>query len=1479
MPILASSKYPNAYGKASIVATAPSGLDSMNNTQDVFVVKYNSAGKALWSARIASMASDLGYGITTDSNGNVYVTGSSGVSEATTAFNSDGSPFAIPPFPSRNGDAFIVKYNKDGAVQWTARVSSTGIDVGYGIVVDSAGDVYVTGNGDGTGAILTAFSSNGVAFGTTLANSGSSDIFIVKYNTNGIVQWVTRIASSGFDTAYGIATDSSGNIYICGQGGSSGAVTAFNSNGVAFSPTITNSGRDVIVVKYNTSGFVQWVARLASAGEEIGHGIATDSGGNVYIVGVTPSATVVTAFSSNGVAFSPTIANSGNTDAFLVKYNINGIVQWVARVASIGGDVGYGIATDVGGNVYVTGEGGSGSGVATTAFSSNGNAFSPAIASSGSSDAFVVKYNTSGIVQWATKIASTGLDIGFAISTDSDSNVYVTGQGGVNLDLTAFNANGTAFATTISSSGEADAFLVKYNTSGVVQWVTRMGSSGQDIGKAITVGSDSSVYVTGHFTGGRFSVYGQALSIFSAIPNSGGTDAFLAKYNTNGTPQWTARVASTAADIGYGVVADLDGNLYLTGQGGSGAVVTAFSSNGVAFSPTLANSGGTDVFVAKYNTSGTVQWLARVASTAADIGFASATDSAGNVYVTGQGGTGAVVTAFSSNGVAFSPTLANSGGTDVFIAKYDTNGIVQWVARVASTAADIGYGIASDSMGNVYVTGQCGTGAVVTAFSSNEVAFSPTLANSGDVDVFLVKYNTNGIVQWVARVASTGIDVGFAVATDSSDNVYITGRSGTDGVVTTAFSSDGVAFSPTITNVGGTDAFIAKYNTNGIAQWITRISTSASNDFGYSIATDSSGNVYVTGDANGATTVFSSNGIAFGRQLRHAFVVKYDTNGIVVWAASVEGSTAGEGFGIAVDSVQNVYVTGRFTSDSVGIFNSDSSVFARVDVRGVFVVKYTIHGFAQWVQVLRGLTSTDAIGRAIDVDLFGNSYITGSSPSGQALQLYNIDTTPYLFVNSSGGTDGFVVKYSPDATPRWVAKVSSIEIDTSFAIATDSDGNVYIAGQRGRAGVFTLFNADGTPFGTTFPVTGVQTDAFIAKYNTDGAIQWAARIVSVAQDIAYGIASDSSGNVYVTGMCSANANAVTTAFSSNGNAFATTITNANTAADTFLVKYDTDGIVQWVASIRSNSEVIARAITVHSSGDIYLTGNKGPSTTIVNSNATTTGAGQSGAFTVKFNTSGIAEWVRQIGSAGNDVGYGVTTDPSGNVYVTGVAGRDGATTIFVTNGGNAGASFAASGSGDAYVAKYNSSAVVQWAAKIASAALDTGFAIASDSAGNVYVTGQGGTGTVVTAFSSNGVAFSPTIANSGGTDAFLVKYNTNGIVQWVTRVGGSGADIGYGVATDSGGNVYLTGQSGDAISVSVFNADGTTFGTMIAAVAGGTENETFMIKYNSSGVVQWISGLRGPGGDGGRGISLDPMGNIYMTGQFAASGLVPYDAT
>jgi hypothetical protein len=182
------------------------------------VVKYNSSGKKLWTKQLGTSKHDRARGVATDSSGNVYVTGD-------TYGGLDGNTSA------GSNDLFVVKYNSSGTKQWTKQLGTSSTDLANGVVTDSSGNIYVAGG------------TYGGLDGNT--NTGNSDLFVVKYNSSGTRQWTKQMGSSSLEYDYGVATDSSRNVYVSGD-----TYGGLDNN--------TNAGyNDLFGVKYNSSGTKQ----------------------------------------------------------------------------------------------------------------------------------------------------------------------------------------------------------------------------------------------------------------------------------------------------------------------------------------------------------------------------------------------------------------------------------------------------------------------------------------------------------------------------------------------------------------------------------------------------------------------------------------------------------------------------------------------------------------------------------------------------------------------------------------------------------------------------------------------------------------------------------------------------------------------------------------------------------------------------------------------------------------------------------------------------------------------------------------------------------------------------------------------------------------------------------------------------------------------------------------------------------------------
>jgi hypothetical protein len=1184
-----------------------------------------------------------------------------------------------------------------------------------------------------------------------------------------------------------------------------------------------------------------------------------------------------------------TLANAGGFDCFLAKYSSAGSLVWATQIAGTADDSGQGVATDSSGNVFVTGYYKAGCTLYNT-----GGTTGATLSAAGLADCFLAKYSSAGSVLWATRIVSTGStnDFGYGVATDSSGNVFVTGQYGAACTL--YNTGGGTGATLANNTGFSDAFLAKYSSAGSVLWAAQIASTNSDNGSGVATDSSGNVFVTGYYSAAALTLYNTGGGTGPTLANAGGYDGFLAKYSSAGSVLWAARIASIGDDSGAAVATDSSGNVFVTGYYSSGAV-TLYNSD-TTTGATLATRGGYDVFLAKYSSTGSVVWATRIASTGTDFGNEVATDSSGNVFVTGY--YSAALTLYNTGG-GTGATLAVTGGNDVFLAKYSSAGSVVWATRIAGTTSSVdqGFGVATDSSGNVFVTGNYG--AALTLYNSDTTT-AATLAFAGVQDVFLAKYSSTGFMTGTYNVYSGGYPASSNVLVDgtyapSSFSPYVNGSnvtalSGTVAAATGLFIggpsnyfngslSELIIYAATLTSTQlqalegyltwkwnlrssflvshplyATPPFMQAFrpiDITGCRLWMDAADPSTMNSTTTVTSwSDKSGsNNTMTGTAtysggtmtfNGTNQAFSNTGFVFPNTAYSMFAVYSNT--------TAPASAA---------YMNLMYGNGGYPM--LGTFDTTKAVTVRSVVGNAGGLGQTATATANgWAAQIAG-TGND-YGFGVATDSSGNVFVTGYYSA--ALTLYNTGGGTGATLGFIGGPDVFLAKYSSAGSVVWAAQIAgaSTSIDRGQAVATDSSGNVFVTGYYSAA--LTLYNTGGGT-GATLAFTGGN-DCFLAKYSSAGSVLWAAQITGTTTsiDIGYGVATDSAGGVFVTGYYSA----ACTLYNSDTTTGATLpFAGGN---DCFLAKYSSGGSVVWAAQITgtTTSIDIGQGVATDSSGNVFVTGYYGPGLTLYNTGGTTGATlaqtGGNDCFLAKYSSGGSVVWAAQIASTGavNDQGNGVATDSSGNVFVTGYYSA--ALTLYNTGGGT-GATLGFIGGQDVFLAKYSSAGSVLWAAQIAGAStsLDRGQAVAADSSGNVFVTGY--YSAFCTLYNTGGTT-GATLAFTGGQDAFLAKYSSAGSVVWATRIAGTttSGDIGYGVATDSSGNVFVTGVY--AAALTLYNSDTTTGATL--AYTGGTD--AFLAKYSSAGFITGTYNVYSGG--------YPASSNVLVDGTYAPSSFSPY---
>ncbi|HYG14516.1 MAG TPA: SBBP repeat-containing protein [Bacteroidia bacterium] len=439
----------------------------------------------------------------------------------------------------------IIKFQLNGEIKgrvvidpgliWATYYGGTAGEDAYSVCTDKLGYVYITG---ATG------SNNYISSNAFQSSPGSLiDIFIIKFDSSGNRLWGTYYGGKETEQAYSITTDNSENIYIVGYTEGS---AAFGYNG--FKNSYGGGYWDAFLVKLTTNGYRIWSTFYGASRSDVGNSVCTDNLSNVYLAGGTGS---IDSISYNG--FQSYL--SGNSDGFLVKFDSSGIRLWASYFGGDDDDYATAVSMDRGGNVFLAGVTQSKNGLA---YNGHQNTFGGATTTD--VDAFVVKFDSSCNRKWATYYGGSDQDYGKAISIDSSGNAYL---GGYTKSTNAISHNG--YQNTYGG-GNYDGFLAMLDSSCTRKWATYYGGLKEDQIRSISIDNNQYIYVCGDtYSNDAISNYGYQDT------SNGPPDAFLVKFNTEGTNKWATFFGGPSLERGFGVTVDNCKSVYMCGTAHSGS--------------------------------------------------------------------------------------------------------------------------------------------------------------------------------------------------------------------------------------------------------------------------------------------------------------------------------------------------------------------------------------------------------------------------------------------------------------------------------------------------------------------------------------------------------------------------------------------------------------------------------------------------------------------------------------------------------------------------------------------------------------------------------------------------------------------------------------------------------------------------------------------------------------------------------------------
>jgi len=1240
---------------------------------DAFLARYNSAGDLQWSATWGGTGADYGRSVVQAVDGGFVITG------FTASYGAGGN------------DGFIAKFDSSGNLSWSNVWGGAGEDQSWSLV--KVADGYA------------------IAGYTASYGAGSYDMFLVKYDLAGTVQWSKIWGGANGDYGNSVTALSDGSLVVVGDTLSYGA-----------------GSNDVYIAKFSSAGVPQWYQVWGGTGVDQAKAVAATTDGNIIVTGITAS------------------YGAGANDAFVAKFQAsNGSLSWSRTWGSTTGDSGQSIAA--------TSDGGAVIGGATTYWGAN-------------DDAFIAKYDSSGTLSWSHTLSGSGADIG--------RGVIQTGDGGY-----VFSGH-----TDTYGAGLVDAFMIKYDSSGAVNGcvaamcttptpttsspsATSSSSTGTVSGSTPTTSSvtasSSSPTATVKILAGSLTFAkayggtsddvansltqttdgGYAISGYTTNYGAGGYDAFLAKYDAGGTLSWSRTWGGTGTDVARSLTQTTDGGYAISGSSAS------------------YGAGGDDAFLAKYDSAGTLSWSRTWGGTSTDEAYSLTQTSDGGYAIGGY---------TSSYG---------AGGNDAFLAKYDSSGTLSWSRTWGGTGSDRAQSLTQTSDGGYAIAG------VTTSYGA------------GGNDAFLAKYDSAGTLSWSRTWGGTGGDYTYFLTQTSDGGYAISGY-------TTSYGA------------GGTDVFLAKYDSAGTLSW-SRTWGGAAGDTAYSLTQTTDGGYAIAG----ITASYGAGG-------NDAFLAKYDSAGNIIGCVSsiCQSPTASTSSPTASTSSPTASTSSPTASTSSPTASTSSPtptttvvvatrwVLAAVDVGSplnsvaqdtatiapaegtAFRLRYTAHVTNATANSGTFKLQYAAKVGTCDTSFTGESYADVSSST--PIAFYNnpkaIDSAP-LTVNANDpvhSTDNTVVQQYQEA--------DNYSLDNTTAIGEDAMWDAALVDNGAPASTsycFRTMYSSGTqitsytvvPEITTQPPTVTQED-----------YRWYKGQDAVPNNT-FAQAWGGTGGDYVASL---------TQTTDGGYAIAG-YTNSYGAGsyDAYLAKYDSAGTLSWSRTWGGTGSERANSLIQTSDGGYAIAGY-----------TASYGAGSDDAFLAKYDSAGTLSWSRTWGSAWIDQANSLIQTSDGGYAMAGGTDYDGVST-------------------EAFLAKYDSAGTLSWSRTWGGTGFDTAHSLIQTSDGGYAIAGT-----------TSGYG-------AGGNDAFLAKYDSSGTLSWSRTWGGVITDIAY--------SLIQTTDGGYAIAGATYN-----YG------AGG--NDAYLAKYDSSGTLSWSRTWGGTGSDQANSIIQTSDGGYAIAGKTASYGAGSDDA-
>jgi Ig-like domain-containing protein/beta-propeller repeat-containing protein len=957
----------------------------------------------------------------------------------------------------------------------------------------------------------------------------------------------------------------------------------------------------------------------------------------------------------------------------------------------------------------------------------------------------------------------------------------------------------------------------------LISWATNAGSAFPDSATTLTADTSGNIYVAGAF--GGTATFGTNTLIASV-----GYDLFLAKLDSTGKFLWAKDLEPGAPELfPYQLIRDGAGNLLL---------MATISGENPGDSLSV-------LYLAKLDSSGNVLWSKKIQSGffGGVIGGGITVDAANNIYVTGNFdltadfGAGASVT--------------SAGGYDVFLVRFNAGGTSATARSFGQSGGinDESRGITIDTLGNIYVAAHFG-GSITVGTNS--------LTSAGSTDIVLVKYNSALNPVWAKKIGNAGEDRARGLIRDAANNLYLLGS------VSQQMTLGGSTLYPQIDNT----FMVARLDINGNAAWATlvgpgpygaNISTLSESQ---GLATDTAGSVYVTGDN---------------------YFAKLNPAGTIVWSKSATG--VGDVNDVALFNNTNYFLCGSYS----GTASFDTVTLNPIGNGDIFLTRMISNSVAPPAITVQPLSQTAFLGTNVTFSVV----VTGQGPL--AYQWFHGATPVPRGTNSSVTLTNISLLDSGTYT----VQISNVGGTTTSSVATLTVAippptmTLQPASQTVDVGAHVQFTADATGYptlvyqwrfkGTNIPQANLKLLA-LSSVTTNAAGPYAVVVsnqggsttsqvatltvtlpntppIITVEPISQSVIEGTNVTFSVSAIGSSplsyqwKLNGANIPGATSSNLVLLSVTTGDSGVYSVVVNNIADSDTSigatlnvrramppgpdftWARAAGGPNADETRSVAIDSAGNLYLTGTFDRTAQFGSITLSNSASGQS-PFVAKFDPLGNAIWARRATRSSQSSGHGIAVDADQNVYVTGhfYPIVDFGNGIALTNKNNR---------VNIFVAKYNSSGVIQWAQGAVAA---FSHYLALDQSRNVFIAGELQTG--------NGQFGSVILTNAGWSDFFLAKFDSNGVLGWVTSGGAGVSTTVYvgGLGIDTNGNALVAG---------VLASGQITIGTNSITTSSG---RAVFGKFDSAGTCLWARQSTGSGGGNPFALALENGTDALIVG-------------